>query len=376
MGEYSRRIRDKILMLLPATQPPTLKAFRTPMSDNQAFVFSQGARVLVTGVAGFIAARTAELLLDQGVHVVGIDNLNDYYDVRLKRHRLDALRKRKGFSFVEGDIERMDQLRPCFAEPQFSAVLNLAARAGVRASMDNPFVYLSTNALGTLNVLELMRANGVKKLVLASTSSLYAGEPVPFDEAMPVNTPFSPYAASKKAAEAMSHAYHHLYGTDVSVVRYFTVYGPASRPDMAIFRFIKWVDEQKPIQLSGDGLQSRDFTYVDDIADGTIRACKNVGFEIINLGGGKDSVTLLDIISRIEKLLGKPARIETHAFHKADVKETRADIRKAQRLLGWQPRVGIDDGLKHCVQWYLENKHWVKDVEVSPEPRIAVPVAG
>jgi nucleoside-diphosphate-sugar epimerase len=228
--------------------------------------------------------------------------------------------------------------------------------------MENPYVYLATNGLGTLNLLELMRGNGVKKLVLASTSSLYAGEKMPFHEDLPVNTPISPYAASKKAAEAMAHSYHHLYGMDVSVVRYFTVYGPAGRPDMCIFRFIKWVDEGKPIQLSGDGTQSRDFTYVDDIAEGTILAGKPLGFEVVNLGGGKESVSLLDIIARIEKLLGKKAMIQNHAFHKADVMDTRADIRKAERLLGWKPRIGINEGLSRSVAWYLENKHWLKDV--------------
>jgi nucleoside-diphosphate-sugar epimerase len=332
----------------------------TPTAPN----LPSNSEVLVTGAAGFIASRTAQLLLDQGVRVVGIDNLNDYYDPRLKHFRLEKLKEHSNFSFVRGDIERMDQVEALFASSRFSVVFNLAARAGVRYSMENPFVYLATNAMGTLNLLEQMRAKGVKKLVLASTSSLYAGEKMPFHEELPVNTPISPYAASKKAAEAMAHSYHHLYGMDVSVVRYFTVYGPAGRPDMCIFRFIKWVDEGKPIQLSGDGSQSRDFTYVDDIAEGTILAGKPIGFEVMNLGGGKESVTLLEIISQIERLLGKKAKIENHAFHKADVKETRADIRKAERLLGWKPRVGILEGLGRSVEWYLENKSWLKDVKV------------
>ncbi len=334
----------------------------TQDQKRTAYPFSADSTVLVTGVAGFIASRTAQFLLNRGVKVVGIDNLNDYYDTRLKQHRLDALKQQAGFHFSHGDIERIDDLRPLFARSQFAAVLNLAARAGVRYSMENPFVYLATNALGTLNILELMRCHGVKKMVLASTSSLYAGEEPPFDENLPVNTPISPYAASKKAAEVMAHAYHHLYGLDVSIVRYFTVFGPAGRPDMCIFRFIKWVDEGKPIQLSGDGTQSRDFTYVDDIADGTILAAQPVGYEIINLGGGRESVSLLQIIGRIEELLGKKARIEHTPFHPADIKDTKANIAKAERLLGWTPSVGVDEGLRRTVAWYLENRQWVKDV--------------
>ena len=321
-------------------------------------------KILITGVAGFIASRTAQLLLDRGVQVVGLDNLNDYYDPALKHHRLALLKHHPGFQFVPGDIEHLDELRPLFVQDQFSTVFNLAARAGVRYSMENPHVYLATNALGTLNLLELMREHGISQMVLASTSSLYAGELSPFSETLPVNTPISPYAASKKAAEAMTHSYHHLYGMNISIVRYFTVYGPAGRPDMCVFRFIKWIDEGAPIQLAGDGTQSRDFTYVDDIAEGTIRAARPLGFEVINLGGGRESVTLLDLISRIEKLLGKQARIINEPFHKADVMETRADISKAKRLLDWEPQVGFDEGLRRSVEWYQANRDWVSHVRL------------
>lgn len=333
------------------------------MNSKQGTVgVSSGDKVLVTGVAGFIAAQTAHFLLDQGVGVVGIDNLNNYYDVRLKQHRLAELRNREGFQFVKADVEKLEELRPLFEGAPFSVVFNLAARAGVRYSMENPFVYLATNGMGTLNLLELMRVAGTKKMVLASTSSLYAGEPMPFNETLPVNSPISPYAASKKAAEVMAYSYHHLYGMDISVARYFTVFGPAGRPDMCIFRFIKWVDEGEPIQLTGDGSQTRDFTYVDDIARGTILAAKPLGYEIINLGGGRESVSLNEIISQIEGLLGKKAKIEFQPFHQADMQDTRADIAKAGKLLGWQPTVGVAEGLKNCVDWYLANKSWLKDV--------------
>jgi len=187
---------------------------------------------------------------------------------------------------------------------------------------------------------------------------------MPFREDSPVNTPISAYAASKKAAEVMAYTYHYLYELDISVVRYFTVYGPAGRPDMSIFRFIKWIDEEKPIQLFGDGSQARDFTYVDDIAWGTIKALKPVGYEIINLGGGKNPISLLEIIAGLEKLLGKKAKIDYKPFHKTDIKETWADIKKAEQLLGWKPEVDIDEGLKRTVEWYKINKSWLEKIKI------------
>ena len=188
---------------------------------------------------------------------------------------------------------------------------------------------------------------------------------MPFVETLAVNTPISPYAASKKAAEVMAHAHHHLYELDISVVRYFTVYGPAGRPDMCIFRFIKWIDEGTPITLFGDGTQSRDFTFVDDIARGTIAALKPTGYEIINLGGGNQPVSLITIIEKLESLLGKKAKIENKPFHKADIKTTWADISKANELLGWKPEVSLDDGLKACVDWHKDNMPWSSQIVLS-----------
>ena len=320
--------------------------------------------VLVTGTAGFIGARTAELLLESGAHVVGVDNLNDYYDVRLKQYRLQKLNGYKNFEFNKGDIEDRDFVAGLFTNNSFEVIFNLAARAGVRYSLVDPHVYMSTNAQGTLNLLEAMRQAGTPKLVLASTSSLYAGQILPFKEELPVNEPISPYAASKKAAEVMAYAYHHLFGLDVSVVRYFTVYGPAGRPDMSIFRFIKWIDEGKPVIVYGDGSQSRDFTYVDDIVRGTVAAAKKVGYEIINLGGGRDPRSLLFLIEIIEKLLGKKAHLEHRSFHAADMRETWADIGKAGRLLGWTPETGVEEGLEKTVRWHLDNRKWLKDIYV------------
>ncbi len=305
------------------------------------------------------------MLLEGGFNVVGIDNMNHYYDVKLKDWRKKDLEKYENFRFFEVDIENLGVLKVLFDSFEFDAVINLAARAGVRYSMENPHVYLQTNAQGTLNLLEMMKDKGIKKMVLASTSSLYAGQPMPFKETLPVNTPISPYAASKKAAEVMAYTYHYLYDMDISVVRYFTVYGPAGRPDMSIFRFIKWIDEGTPIKLFGDGSQARDFTYVDDIARGTVLAMKPVGYEIINLGGGKNPISLKTIIQKIENLLGKKAKIEYKPFHKADMKETWADIEKAEKLLGWKPETDIDEGLKKTVQWYVENRDWLKDVSIE-----------
>lgn len=319
--------------------------------------------ILLTGAAGFIGSRTAEQLLAKRCFVVGIDNMNDYYDVRVKQQRLKDLRKEKDFLFKKIDIEDRKALALLFKKFKFDAVINLAARAGVRYSMENPFVYMTTNAEGTLNLLDLCKDHGVKKFVLASTSSLYAGQKMPFQESLPVNTPISPYAASKKAAEAMCYSYHYLYGIDVTIFRYFTVYGTSGRPDMSVFRFIKWIDEGKPMELFGDGSQSRDFTYVDDIAKGTVLGLKKVGFEIINLGGNKP-YPLSRMISLIEQYLGKKAIVNRKPFHKADMMATWADTKKARKILGWKPKVGLEDGIRRCVAWYLENKSWLKKVNV------------
>ncbi|WP_438482329.1 NAD-dependent epimerase/dehydratase family protein [Oleiharenicola lentus] len=319
---------------------------------------------LVTGAAGFIGSKVCERLLADGHAVVGVDNLNDYYDVRLKEYRLAALRGQERFVFLGLDIENLPELEKLFAANRFDAVFNLAGRAGVRYSMEHPHVYLSTNTLGTLNILECQRKYGVKKHVLASSSSLYAGCPLPFTEDQAVNTPQSPYAATKKAAELIAYSYHQLYGIDVSVLRYFTVFGPAGRPDMAPLRFIKWIDEGTPITLFGDGTQARDFTYIDDIARGTILAAKPLGYEIINLGGGRTPTTLREVISIIESALGKKALIDAQPAHRADIQETSADITKAKRLLGWSPAVSAEDGFRKTVEWHIANRDWLKTVQI------------
>ena len=320
--------------------------------------------LLITGCAGFIGARTSQLALDAGHEVVGLDNLNDYYDPRVKRHRLEALTVQPGFRFLEMDIEDADALDRIFAVRHFDAVINLAARAGVRASIEAPHVYMHTNTVATLNLLERMVRYGVPKFVIASTSSLYAGLPMPFSEDALVTRPISPYAATKLAAESLSHVWHHLHGIDVSVVRYFTVYGPGGRPDMAPFRFSEWIRRGEPITLYGDGEQTRDFTYIDDIARGTLAAIEPLGYEIINLGGGNTPISINSMISHLEEELGKSAVIDRKPPFSADMKDTAADIQKASKLLGWKPETSPADGLKQTAEWHKRNSVWLDQIQL------------
>jgi UDP-glucuronate 4-epimerase len=334
-------------------------------------------RYLVTGCAGFIASRVTEMLLDAGHAVVGVDNLNDAYDPRLKHWRLARLQGRDGFSFQQLDISNIDSVTTLFKsnaiaandkaieEKPYSAVVNLAARAGVRQSVENPWVYYQANCTGTLNLLEMCRIYGVKKFLMASTSSLYGGHNrIPFHEDDDTNRPLSPYAASKKAAEVLAYTYHYLYGLDISIPRYFTVYGPAGRPDMSIFRFIRRIAEGEPIVVFGDGSQSRDFTFVDDIARGTIAALKPLGYEIINLGGDRPTV-LSTIIDQISKLVGRKPIIDSEPLHRADVLATWADISKAEKLLGWRPQASIEEGLRRSVEWYRANRDFVLPLDLG-----------
>jgi nucleoside-diphosphate-sugar epimerase len=433
---------------------------------------------LVTGAAGFIASKVCELLLRDGHTVVGVDNLNDYYDVRLKDYRLsrllgsasaeamadkagswepgvdpkksvfagvgrvlqnapgstteerrvkdnapyqkpderlfaaensgvgriipnppgsgkqsgalgtqprgeDGLAKpwpeadghgrpvgdarsttRPTFEFHHLDIENLPALEALFSAHRFDAVFNLAARAGVRYSLEFPELYRRTNVLGEENVLKCQVKYGVKKHVLASSSSVYAGCPMPFVEDAVLGKMQSPYAETKRQAELLALEYHQKHGIDVTALRYFTVFGPAGRPDMAPLRFIKWIDEGTPITLYGDGSQARDFTYVDDIARGTILAAKPLGYEVINLGGGRNPISLMTVIAFIEKALGKKAKISGHPPSAADMKETWADITKAQRLLGWSPQITTEVGFCKAVDWHAANRVWLKVIKL------------
>ena len=319
--------------------------------------------IIVTGAAGFIGSKVSEMLLEKGYQVIGIDSLNDYYDLSLKLWRVNELKNNKLFSFYQINIESYDALKVLFQIYRPVCVINEAARAGVRYSLENPFVYQSTNASGTLNLLDLCREYEVTKFILASTSSLYAGQKMPFVEELSVNRPISPYAASKKAAEAIAYSYHHLYGIDVTILRYFTVYGPAGRPDMSVFRFIKWIKEGAPLEIFGDGSQSRDFTFIDDIARGTIEAMKPLGYEVINLGNNNPR-GLMEVIGLIEEYTGMKAQCQYREFHKADMDATWADSSKARKLLNWIPEVSLEEGIKRTFQWTEKNWDWLKNVSL------------
>jgi UDP-glucuronate 4-epimerase len=324
------------------------------------------AKYLVTGVAGFIAARVAHLLLEAGHTVVGVDNLNDAYDVRMKEHRLGKLKEEAEFEFHPLDIADWAAVEGLGQTTgQIEAVINLAARAGVRASVQNPWVYVDTNVTGTLNLLEFSQRNKVPKYILASTSSIYGADaPLPTPETASSAFPLQAYAASKKGAEAMTHAYHYLYGIDVTVVRFFTVYGPAGRPDMSIFRFIRWIIEGEPIQMFGDGSQSRGFTYIDDIARGVVQALKPVGYEIVNLGG-HENITMNELVAMIARQVGKEARVVYRPVAKADMKANLADVSKAGKMLGWEPAVGLEEGIARAINWYYENRDWASRLDLN-----------
>ena len=322
---------------------------------------------LVTGAAGFIASSVIGRLLEAGHTVVGVDNMNDAYDVRMKEYRLNQLRGHPHFRFHRVDIaERMTfSSGSPIRQQAYDAVINLAARAGVRQSVENPWVYLDTNITGTLNLLEYCRELNISKFILASTSSVYGGNaPLPTPETFSSDLPLQAYAATKKSAEVLCHVYHHLYGLDITIFRYFTVYGPAPRPDMVMFRFTQWLSEGRPLKVNGDGEQSRGFTYVDDIARGTLLGLKPLGYEIINLGG-HEVISINNLIYQLETLTGKKAKIEHYPAHPADMTTNWADISKAGRVLGWVPATGLDQGVSQLVDWYNHEREWASSILTS-----------
>ncbi len=328
---------------------------------------SMSKRYVVTGCAGFIGASVCRALMAAGHQVVGFDDLNPSYDPRMKTWRLAELGRSGLFHFHELDITNRAHVANFFraaSRRPVDAVFHLAARTGVRASVDDPWAYIETNTTGTLHILDACRVHNVPKLVLASTSSLYGSDsPAPFREDAPASRPLSPYSASKKAAEALAHSYHALHGLDVTVLRYFTVYGPAGRPDMSVFRFVRQIAEGEPLVVYGDGSQQRDFTYVEDIARGTIAAARPLGYEVINLAG-EHPVALSEVIHLIAQRLGREPRIEYREFHSADMPHTAADIRKAGELLSWRPQMSLEDGLSATIDWYQQHRELAAQISL------------
>jgi len=314
-------------------------------------------KYLITGCAGFIGFHLSKKLLEEGGFVIGIDNLNNYYDPQLKKERLKILEQYDNFSFSQVDIADYQELEKVFKEYSPEKVCHLAAQAGVRYSLTHPFVYEKTNMLGFLNILELMRKYKIKNIVFASSSSVYGGiKKIPFKEDMNINKPISLYAATKAANELYAHVYHHLYGINAIGLRFFTVYGPWGRPDMALFLFTKAILENKPIKVFNYGKMKRDFTYIDDIINGIVSSLNKVsklGYEIFNLGCSSQ-VKLMDFIKAIEEELGKKAKKNMLPLQAGDVLQTYADVSKAKRLLGYQPKVKIKKGVKKFIKWYKE----------------------
>lgn len=319
------------------------------------------ANYLVTGAAGFIGARTSEILLEQGNTVHGVDNLNDAYDPRIKTYRLSKLHNRSNFIFHHADISQREII-DLFRGQKFDGVINLAARAGVRLSVDNPWIFVDSNVTGTLNMLEVCRNTGNGTFIVASTSSIYgANPPYPTAESASSSEPLQPYAASKKGAEAMTYAYHHLYEMDTTILRFFTVYGPAGRPDLALFRFVQWILEGRPVRVNGTGEQSRGFTFIDDIANGIISALKPLGHQIINLGG-HEVITINNLIKLIEELTGEKANVIHGPANPADMFTNWADVSKARELLNWVPKYDMRTGTQKLIDWYLTERKWTKDI--------------
>lgn len=304
-------------------------------------------KVLITGAAGFIGSNLALTMLKQGIIVSGIDNFDNFYDPLIKRNAIRKLELFPGFKIYEGDIRDKELLDRIFATDKPELVIHLAARAGVRPSIEQPELYYDVNVTGTLVLLEAMRRAEIKNMLFASSSSVYGNnKKVPFSESDPVDNPISPYAATKKSGELLCYTYHHLYQFNIFCLRFFTVYGPGQRPEMAIQQFGRKIAEGTPITLFGDGTTRRDYTFVDDIVAGILASAEHLnGYEILNLGNS-DTISLIDLVHGMEETLGKKAIIEWKPMQPGDVEITYADISKAQKLIGYKPDYPVKKGLR------------------------------
>jgi UDP-glucuronate 4-epimerase len=327
--------------------------------------------ILVTGGAGFIGSHLVESLLREGQEVVVLDNFDSFYDPSIKRRNLEGCVGQPGFALVEGDIRDAEMVNTLFTSHAIGVVVHLAARAGVRPSIEQPVLYSDVNLNGTVVLLEACRRHNVGKFVFGSSSSVYGNATkVPFAERDDVDRPISPYAATKRAGEILCATYHELYRLNVFCLRFFTVYGPRQRPEMAIHKFTRFIDRGLPLPRFGDGSTSRDYTYISDIVGGIVRSVERVqGYEIINVGGSK-ATRLQDLITLLEARLGKKAVIEAQPLQAGDVTTTWADVAKAHRLLGYDPQVTIEDGLTRFAEWYR------KTGEADPRPSAREPRAG
>lgn len=310
-------------------------------------------KFLITGGAGFIGSHIVDELLFLGEEIIVIDNFNTYYDPKIKWVNISNAQKNPDFKLFEGDILDKKLLDEIFSSFNIDILIHLAAQAGVRGSIKNPELYTEVNVMGTLNLLEMCKKYKIKKMIFGSSSSIYGNTPVPFNENNIVDKPISPYAATKKAAELLCYTYHHLYKVPIICLRFFTVYGPRQRPEMAIYKFTKLINNNEPLPIYGDGNSSRDYTYITDILDGIKSAIKkDLDFEIINLGSS-DPIKLIDLVNLIQQKMGKKANLMFLPPQSGDVERTYADISKAERLLGYSPKVDIKDGIEKFVNWYL-----------------------
>jgi len=313
--------------------------------------------ILVTGGAGFIGSHLCGRLLREGHRVVCLDNFDDFYNPEIKRRNIQEVIGEEQFELIEGDIRDTQLIARIFRGQAFDVVVHLAARAGVRPSIDYPKLYEEVNVQGTINLLESCREFGIKSFVFASSSSVYGGNSkVPFSEEDRVETPISPYGTTKRAGELFCYSYHHLFNINITCLRYFTVYGPRQRPEMAIHRFTRLIDGSEMVPMYGDGQSMRDYTYIDDIIDGTLEAIsRNKGYEIYNLGESC-TIRLIDLIRMLEETLGKKAIIEGWPEQRGDMPITYANIEKARKKLGYTPRVSMEEGIGRFVEWYRQNR--------------------